>query len=167
VTSQEPTQEERLAALADALCRAYHPGRGLDEVDEEDPEQAHAHRRAARHLAKWLPEYPEQEVKKERRAAFRRGYDRGTENQKQRTLEDMQRLEADVAELRQDRDPEGLRARIADLQYVARGYSRIFTGGSDLHGQLADALQRLEAAQRELAELKGVQPSNATGDRPS
>jgi hypothetical protein len=33
--------------------------------------------------------------------------------------------------------------------------------------QTADLLRRLEAAQRELAELKGVQPSTATGERPS
>ena len=162
-----PTQEQRLAALAEALCHAYHPGRGLDELDEEDPEQAHAHRRAARHLEKWLPEYPEQEIRVERRAAFRRGYDRGAENARKSTAERIAHLEADVAELRQDRAPEGLRARIADLQYVARGYGRIMTGGSDLRADLTDALRRLEAAQRELADLKGVQPSNATGERPS
>jgi hypothetical protein len=100
------------------------------------------------------------------RAAFRRGYDRGRDNQKKHTAEYVQHLEAEVAELRQDRDPEGLRARIADLQYVARSYGRIMTGGSDLRGQLVDALARLEAAQREVAVLKGVQPSNATGERP-
>jgi hypothetical protein len=80
----------------------------------------------------------------------------------------VERLEADVAELRQERDPEGLRARIADLQYVTRGYSRLVTGavGSPL-ADTADLLRRLEEAQRELAVLKGVQPSNATGHRPS
>lgn len=154
------TREER---LAEELCHVYHYGVGLDELEQEDPDQARAHRRAARRFLRWLEKAPKEDL----RAAFRRGYDRGKERQKQRTLEDVQRLEADVAELRQERDPEGLRARIADLQYVARGYGRIFTGGSGLRADLADALQRLEAAQRELAVLKGVQPSNATGERPS
>lgn len=163
MTDQEKTQEQRLARLAEELCHVYHYGVGLDELDEEDPDQARAHRRAARRLLRWLEDAP----KKELREAFRRGYDRGRERQRQRTAEDIQRLESDVAELRQDRDPEGLRARIADLQYVALGYSRIVMGGSDLRGQLADALQRLEEAQRELAVVKGVQPDNATGDRPS
>lgn len=163
----QSTREQRLAALAEELCHAYHYGVGLAELDEEDPEQALAHRRAARRLEKLLADYPEQEVRKERREAFRRGYDRGRENAKKSTAEQLQQLEATVAELRQDRDPDGLRARIADLQYVAAGYGRMHTGGSDLRADLADALKRLEAAQRELAELKGVQPSNATGERPS
>ena len=154
------SREER---LAEELCHAYHYGVGLDELDEVDPDQARAHRRAARRLLRWLEDAPKRELK----AAFQRGYDRGKERQKERTAEDVERLEADVAELRQERDPDGLRARIADLQYVARGYGRLFTGGSDLRGQLADALKRLEETQRELAELKGVQPSNATGHRPS
>lgn len=163
MSGQQQTEEQRVARLAEELCHAYHYGVGLDELDEEDPDQARAHRRAARRFLRWLDDAPKRELK----AAFQRGYDRGKERQKQRTAEDIARLEADVAELRQDRDPEGLRARIADLQYVARGYGRLFTGGTDLRGQLADALGRLETAQRELAELKGVQPSNATGQRPS
>ncbi|MFD1277992.1 hypothetical protein [Streptomyces kaempferi] len=161
------SDEQRLARLAEELCHAYHYGVGLDELDEEDPDQARAHRRAARRFLRWLENAPEEELREERRAAFRRGYDRGAENAKKSTAEDMQRLEADVAELRQDRDPEGLRARIADLQYVNRGYSRIVMGGSDPRAELADALRRLEAVQHELAVLKGVQPDNATGYRPS
>lgn len=161
------SDEQRLARLAEELCHAYHPGRGLEELEEEDPDQARAHRRAARRFLRWLENAPKEELREERRAAFRRGYDRGAENAKKATAEDMQRLEAEVAELRQDRDPDGLRARIADLQYVARGYSRIVMGGSDLRAELADALRRLEAAQRELAVLRGVQPDNATGERPS
>lgn len=157
------TEEQRLGRLTEELCHAYHYGIGLDELEEEDPDRARAHRRAARRFLRWLDDAPKEEL----RAAFRRGYDRGKERQKQRTAEDIHRLEAEAAELRQDRDPEGLRARIADLQYVARGYSRILTGGTDLRAELADALGRLEAAQRELAELKGVQPSNATGQHPS
>src|SRR5207249_5730430 len=112
---------------------------------------------------KWLQKAPEEEV----RAAFRRGYDRGKERQRERTAEDMQRLEAEVAELRQDRDPEGLRSRIADLQYVARGWDRLMHGTTPGASETADLLRRLEAAKRELAVLKGVQPSNATGERPS
>lgn len=159
----KPSEEQRLAALAEALCHSYHYGRGMEELEEEDPEQARAHRTAARHLLKWLEKAPEDELKD----SWRRGYDRGRERQKQRTAEDVERLEADVAELRQERDPEGLRARIADLQYVTRGYSRLVTGGSDTRAELADALKRLDEAQRELAVLKGVQPDNATGHRPS
>lgn len=159
----KPSEEQRLAALAEALCHSYHYGRGMEELEEEDPEQARAHRTAARHLLKWLEKAPEDELKD----SWRRGYDRGRERQKQRTAEDVERLEADVAELRQERDPEGLRARIADLQYVTRGYSRLVTGGSDTRAELADALKRLDEAQRELAVLKGVQPDNATGERPS
>jgi hypothetical protein len=167
MTDQERIQEQRLARLAEELCHVYHYGVGLDELEEEDPDQARAHRRAARRFLRWLENAPEEELREERRAAFRRGYDRGAENAKKTTAEDMQRLDAAVAELRQDRDPEGLRARIADLQYVNRGYSRIVMGGSDLRAELADALRRLESVQRELAVLKGVQPSNATGERPS
>jgi histidine triad (HIT) family protein len=115
----------------------------------------------------WDSGYVDLSSCEDKRAAFRRGYDRGQERQEQRTAEHVMWLQATVAELRKDRDPEGLRARIADLQYVARGYGRIMTGGSDLRADLTDALRRLEEAQRELAELKGVQPSNATGQRPS
>ncbi|MFF1574693.1 hypothetical protein ACFVWR_18290, partial [Leifsonia sp. NPDC058292] len=149
----EPTREERIEALAATLCGIYHCGDTMDELEEEDPEQARTHRRAARRLLKWLEKAPEDELRDE----WRRGYDRGKERQKQRTARDFERLEAEVAELRQDRDPEGLRSRIRDLEYVARGYSRIVTGGSDLRSDLADALKRLAEAQRELAELKGVQ----------
>ena len=159
----EPSREERLAALAEELCHAYHYGVGLDELKQEDPEQARAHREAAEFVLKHIERAP----KEERRAAFRRGYDRGVENTKKSSAEHVAQLEAEVSELRQDRDPEGLRARIADLQYVTRGYSRLHIGGSDLRGELADALGRLDAVQRELAVLKGVQPSNATGERPS
>jgi hypothetical protein len=161
------SDEERLARLTEELCHAYHYGVGLDELDEEDPDQARAHRRAARRFLRWLENAPEEELSQERRAAFRRGYDRGAENAKKSAAEQIQHLEAEVAELRQDRDPDGLRARIADLQYVNRGYSRIVMGGSDLRADLVDSLRRLEAVQRELAVLKGVQPSNATGERPS
>lgn len=163
MTGQEPSREQRLAALAEELCHAYHYGVGLDELEEEDPDQARAHREAAEFVMTYIERAPQEE----KRAVFRRGYERGRNNQKASTAEYVAQLEAEVAELRQDRDPEGLRARIADLQYVTRGYSRMMTGRSDLRGLLTDALQRLDAAQRELAVLKGVQPSNATGERPS
>ncbi|MDX3531175.1 hypothetical protein P1P75_33425 [Streptomyces sp. ID05-39B] len=161
--TDKPTREQRIEALAEELCHAYHYGVGLQELEEEDPQQAAAHRHAAEFFLKYIEQVP----KEEKRAAFHRGYDRGSENAKKAAAEQVDRLRAEVKELRQDRDPEGLRARIADLQYVTRGYGRMFTGGSDLRTDLADALSRLEAAQRELAVLRGVQPSNATGDRPS
>lgn len=161
------TEEQRLAALAEKLCHAYHYGVGLDELEEEDPDQARTHRRAARRFLRWLDKYPEQQVTQERRAAFRRGYDRGAENAKKATAEHVASLEADVAELRQDRDPEGLRARIADLTYVNRGWERLMHGTTTGQSETAELLRRLEAVQRELAVLKGVQPSNASGERPS
>lgn len=155
-------RDERLVALADQLARQYDY-RGLDELEKEDPERAQEHREAAEVLLPWMAESP----REERRAAFRRGYSRGKERQKAYTASDMQRLEAETAELRTDRDPEGLRSRIADLQYVARGWDRLMHGTAAGDTQTADLLRRLEAAQRELAVLKGVQPSNATGENPS
>lgn len=159
----ERSREKRLAVLAEELCHAYHYGVGLTELEQEDPQQAAAHRAAAEALLRHIERAP----KEDRRAAFRRGYDRGQQNERNRTIEYVQHLEDTVADLRTDRDPEGLRARIADLQYVTRGYGRLVSGRSGLEAELADALARLEAAQRELAVLKGVQPSTATGERPS
>jgi histidine triad (HIT) family protein len=115
----------------------------------------------------WDSGYVDLSSCEDKRAAFRRGYVRGQERQKQRTHEHVIWLQATVAELRQDRDPEGLRARIADLQYVARGWDRLMHGTPASQSETADLLRRLETANRELAELKGVQPSNATGERPS
>lgn len=164
----EPSREERLAALADKLCREYDY-RGLDELEQEDPERAQEHRDAAAELLPWIEECP----REERRQAFGRGFEKGKERQKVRTAADMRRLEAEVAELRQDRDPEGLRARIRDLEYALHGWDRFMTGRMrpgdpvDWKAQAAEYLAQLTAVQRELAELKGVQPSNATGTRPS
>lgn len=109
----------------------------------------------------------------EKPTAFQRGYAKGHDSAKKAAAEYTAQLETALAELRQDRDPDALRARIADLAYVLHGYSRRRTGaghgtdGTSLHGLLADALGRLETVQRELAVLKGVQPSDATGLRPS
>ncbi|MFD9004440.1 hypothetical protein ACFV0T_26365 [Streptomyces sp. NPDC059582] len=160
--TSDAAQDSRVAALADQLSREYDY-RGIAELEQEDPERAQEHRDAAQALLSWIVECP----REERQAAFWRGYDKGRERQKARTAEDIQRLEADVAELRQDRDPEALRARIADLQYLNRGWERRMRGTTAGQSETADLLRRLEAAQRELAELKGVQPSNATGLRPS
>lgn len=157
--TDQPTPVQR---LADQLARQYDC-RGLAELEQEDPERAQEHRDAAEVLLPWMAESP----REERRAAFRRGYSRGKERQEACTVSDMQRLEAETAELRTDRDPEGLRSRIADLQYVARGWDRLMHGTNAGDTQTADLLRRLEAAQRELAELKGVQPSTATGENPS
>ena len=156
---------ERLAALADQLSREYDY-RGLDELEQEDPERAQEHRDAAANLLPWITECP----REERRAAFSRGYDKGRERQKVRTAADIRRLEAEVAELRQDRDPEGLRGRIRDLEHALEGWDRFMTGRvvprpdapPDWKAQAAEYLAQLTAVQRELAVLKGVQPSNAT-----
>jgi hypothetical protein len=160
------SREERLAALADKLCRTYTYGIGLEELERTDPEEAQEHRDAAVELLAWIEECP----REERRAAFLRGWERGREAQKKHTAEDVARLEAEVAELRQDRDPEGLRARIRDLEYALRGVDSHLVGRDRRrHGAVPDwkalAGEYLAAAikaQRELAELQGVQPSNAT-----
>jgi hypothetical protein len=155
------TQEQR---LADKLSRLYDY-RGIDELEEEDPERAQEHRDAAAELAPWIAECP----REERRAAFGRGYEKGRERQKVRTAADIRRLEAEAAELRQDRDPEGLRGRIRELEYALQGWDRFMTGriragaAPDWKEQAAEYLAQLTAVQRELAVLKGVQPSNVSG----
>jgi len=149
-------QEQRKAALAELLCHAYEYGVGLDELRTEDPKRAAEHESAAAYLLGKLEQAPFNE----KRAAFRRGYDRGRDNAQKATAEHMAELEAALAELRQDRDPEGLRARIADLEYVLAGYMRRAHDPGHL-------VTRLALAQRELAELKGVQPSDSTGRHPS
>lgn len=167
MTDQEPTQVER---LADQLARQYDY-RSLAELEQEDPERAQEHRDAAAHLAPWIQECP----REERRAAFGRGFDKGKERQKVRTAGDVRRLEAEVAELRQDRDPDGLRARIRDLEHALAGWDRFMTGRvrprpdvpPDWKAQAAECLAKLTEVQRELAVLKGVQPSNATRERSS
>jgi hypothetical protein len=156
-------QPSRLERLADQLAREYD-FRGLDEIEEEDAERAQEHRDAAAALLPWIEECP----REERREAFCRGYEKGRERQKVRTLADMRRLEAEVAELRQDRDPGGLRARVRDLEYALEGWDRFMTGRvrigdpPDWKEQAAAYLARLTEVERELAVLKGVQPSNAT-----
>ena len=163
--TEEPTAEQR---LADHLAREYD-FRGIDELEQEDPERAQEHRDAAASLLPWIAECP----REERRAAFGRGYEKGRERQKARTAADVRRLEAELAEFRQDRDPDGLRARIADLEYALQGWDRFMTGrvragaAPDWKEQAAEYLAKLAAVQRELAVLKGAQPSTATGGQPS
>lgn len=162
-----PTREERLTALADELCRTYTVGIGLAELEQTDPEQAQEHRDAAHSLLGWIEERP----RDERRTAYLRGYDRGREVQKKHTAEDVARLEAEVAELRQERDPEGLRARIRDLEYALRGVNTHLMGRDrHQHGAVPDwkalageYLATAIKAQREAAELRGHQPSDAAG----
>lgn len=161
-------EPDREALLADQLSREYDY-RGIAELEQEDPERAQEHRDAAQTLLPWIAECP----REERREAWWRGYDKGRERQKVRTAADMRRLEAEVAELRKDRDPEGLRARIRDLEYALDGWDRFMTGrvragaAPDWQAQAAEYLAKLTEVQRELAGLKGVQPDNATGGRPS
>lgn len=162
----QPTREELLAALADRLCRTYTHGIDLASVEETDPEEAARHRSAARRLIDLVEDAPEED----REAAFKRGYDRGREAQKRRTAADVARLEAEVAELRQDRDPEGLRARVCDLEYALHGVDTHLMGRDrkqfgavpDWKQKAGEYLAQLIKAQRELAELQGHQPSNAT-----
>ncbi|MFD7615813.1 hypothetical protein [Streptomyces sp. NPDC059802] len=71
----ERTREQRLAELAEKLCRSYTYGVGLDELEQTDPEEAGAHRDAAEHLLPWIDEAPKREI----REAFGRGYDKGRE----------------------------------------------------------------------------------------
>lgn len=161
--SDPSDRDARLAALADLLAREYD-FRGIDELETEDPERAREHRDAAAALLPWIEERP----REERQEAFGRGWKKGREADEKRTAADMRRLEADVAELRQDRDPDGLRGRIRDLEHALQGWDRYMTGrirlGApvDWKEQAAEYLAQLTAVQRELAELRGVQPSNAT-----
>ncbi|MBK3640106.1 MULTISPECIES: hypothetical protein [unclassified Streptomyces] len=164
-TEDDITLPSQLERLADQLARQYDY-RPLAELEQEDPERAQEHWDAAAHLAPWIQGCP----REERRAAFGRGFDKGKERQKLRTAGDVRRLKDEVAELRQDRDPDGLRARIRDLEYALEGWDRFMTGRvlprpdvpADWKMQAAEYLAKLTAVQRELAVLKGVQPSNAT-----
>jgi len=175
VTDHPPVDDgpepDRAALLADQLSRQYDY-RSITELEQEDPERAQDHRDAAAELLPWIDERP----REERREAFGRGFDKGRERQKVRTAADMRRLEAEVAELRKDRDPEGLRARIRDLEHALAGWDRFMTGrvraelaaqAPDWKEQAAVYLARLAEVQRELAVLKGAQPSNAAPERPS
>lgn len=172
MTDEPPVDDgpgpDREALLADQLSREYDY-RGITELEQEDPERAQEHRDAAQTLLPWIAECP----REERREAWWRGYDKGRERQKDRTAADMRRLEAEVAELRQDRDPEGLRDRIQDLEHALEGWDRFMTGrirasaAPDWQAQAAEYLAKLVEVQRELAVLKDVQPSNATRKRPS
>ncbi|MBZ6211682.1 hypothetical protein KVH31_34870 [Streptomyces olivaceus] len=159
-------EDQRLTSLADQLAREYDY-RGITELQQEDPDRAQEHRDATAALLTWIEERP----REERKAAFMRGYEKGKERQKARTAADMQRLEAEVTELRQDRDPDGLRGRIRDLEHALEGWDRFMTGrvraetareAPDWKAQAAVYLGQLVEAQRELAVLKGVQPSNAS-----
>lgn len=165
--TEQPTPHER---LADQLARQYDY-RGITELEKEEPDRAQEHRDAATALLPWIEECP----REERRAAFGRGFDKGKERQKARTAADMRRLEAEVAELRKERDPDGLRSRIRDLEHALDGWDRFMTGRvraqlgaqTDWKAQAAEYLAELTAVQRKLAELKGAQPSNARpGSRP-
>lgn len=168
IPADDGPEPDRAALLADQLSREYD-FRGIDELEQEDPERAQEHRDAAQALLSWMTECP----REERRAAFGRGFDKGKERQKIRIAADMRRLEAEVAELRQDRDPEGLRARIRDLEHALAGWDRFMTGRvragapPDWEAQAAEYLAQLTAVQRELAMLTGVQPDNATRQQPS
>ncbi|MGW4270824.1 hypothetical protein ACWEGQ_00300 [Streptomyces seoulensis] len=159
----DQTRDQRLAALADQLAREYDY-RGIKELETDEPERAQEHRDAAAALLPWIEDCP----REERRDTFTRGYEKGRERQKARTAADTRRLATEVAELRQDRDPEGLRGRIRDLEYALAGWDRFMTGrvragaAPDWQAQAAEYLAKLAEVQRELAELKGVQPSNAT-----
>lgn len=156
-------EPDREALLADWLSREYDY-RGITELEQEDPERAQEHRDAAQALVSWIAECP----REERSAAFGRGYEKGRERQKVRTAADMRRLEAEAAELRKDRDPEGLRGRIRDLERALEGWDRFMTGRTrtpDATGWkdvAAGYLAKLTEVQRELAILKGVQPDDAT-----
>lgn len=162
VPADDAPEPDREALLADQLSREYD-FRSITELEKEEPERAKEHRDAARNLVSWIAGCP----REERRAAWRRGYDQGRERQKRRTAEDVQRLEAETAELRAERDPDDLRARIRDLEHVLDGWNRRMTGRTspgepvDWKDQAAEYLLQLSAAQRELAILKGVQPDDA------
>ena len=163
---QPPARDERLALLADKLCRSYTYGVGIDETAQTDPAAAEAHRDAAEALLPFIEEAP----REDRRAAFGRGWEKGREAERKAHARDTARLEAEVAELRQNRDPNGLRARIRDLEHALHGWDTLMTGRNrtaagtvpDWKATAASYLAQLVEAQRELAVLKGHQPTNAT-----
>ncbi|MFI6653216.1 hypothetical protein ACIBI8_37205 [Streptomyces sp. NPDC050529] len=157
VDSAEPTREQRLAELAERLCRSYTYGVGLAELERTDPEAAAAHRDAAEALLPSIQEAP----REDRRAAFMRGYAKGKENQAKNTASDMKRMEVELAELRVERDPDGLRQRIRDLE---RAWDELWvghTGRRDIRDVTRQAHERAVAAERQLAELQAEQPRTA------
>ncbi|MEV6404011.1 hypothetical protein AB0M58_13840 [Streptomyces bobili] len=86
-----PTREERVEALADELAGQYDFAH-LAELETSDPERAREHRIAAHGLAKWLDAGP----RRERKAAFCRGWDRAKARAQRRITE----LEDLIASLR-------------------------------------------------------------------
>lgn len=153
----EPTREQRLNELAEKLCRSYMYGVGLKELESTDPEAATAHRDAAEALLPSIQEAP----REDRRAAFMRGYAKGKENQTKNTANDIARMEAKLAELRIDRDPDGLRQRNRDLE---RAWDELWvghTGRRDIRDITRQTHERAVAAERKLTELQAEQKQDA------
>lgn len=93
----ERTREQRLAELAEKLCRSYTYGVGLEELQKTDPEDAGAHRDAAEHLLPWIDEAPKREI----REAFGRGYDKGRDRGRASQAREMEQLRADLDRVQQ------------------------------------------------------------------
>ncbi|WP_369689045.1 hypothetical protein [Streptomyces sp. Wb2n-11] len=140
----ERTKEQRLLELAEELCHAYTYGVGYDETLQESPEDARKHMDAAHALLPYIQAAP----REERRAAFRRGWDRGKERQAKWTAEDMRRLEQENAELRAEHDPEEIRQRFRDLQRAWEELYRGHTGRYD-HVQARELSERAVRAERQ------------------
>jgi hypothetical protein len=81
----ERTTEQRLAELAERLCRSYTYGVGLDELEKTDPEEASTHRDAAEHLMPWIEEAPKREIREAFGRGYNKGRDRGRATQARRT----------------------------------------------------------------------------------
>lgn len=139
---------ERERALADRLARAYD-WRSLDELEQEDPEKAREHRRAARRILPLIEGAPEDEIE----AAFKRGYDRGRDRGRQRVASELEAAQAKVAELRIERDPEGLRERVRNLECAYDGMWRAYGGRSTFgHDNLVVRQAELSATVQRRAE---------------
>lgn len=154
-----PTREERLAELAEKLCRSYTYGFGLEEVERTDPEEARAHRDAARHLLPWLEEAPE----RDRHDAWDRAWELARESQKKRTEEQVRRLEERLADARLERDPEGLLQRVRSLECAWDELWNGHTGRRDIteivrssHERAVHAEAQLRQARTLLAQWKPV-----------
>ncbi|MGW0334274.1 hypothetical protein ACWD0J_20800 [Streptomyces sp. NPDC003011] len=96
----EPTQEQRIEQLADELAGLYDFVH-LKELETSDPDRAQEHREAAAGLVAWLDEGP----RRERKAAFSRGWDRAKQRRNERAERRIAELEDLVASLRTNDDP--------------------------------------------------------------
>ncbi|MGW3308146.1 hypothetical protein ACWDG9_16350 [Streptomyces sp. NPDC001073] len=96
----ELTKAQRTEQLADELAGLYECLH-VNELETSDPERAKEHREAAAGLVAWLDEGP----RRERKAAFSRGWERAKQRRNERAELRIAELEDLVASLRTQDDP--------------------------------------------------------------